>query len=92
MTGFVKIPSFLSIFHSINVNSSFPIITGIMGKSAVNKLSLLKQPSNSLVSVNDKTGEEVGLESTLYKAFKAIIITDIFGFILAAAAALLSAI
>ena len=71
---------------------SLAIITGIMGKPVLNKLSALKAPGDSLVSIIEKTGEEVGLESTLHKAFKAIIITDIVGFILAAIAALLSAI
>jgi len=37
-------------------------------------------------------GEEVGLESVLNKAFKAIYITDVVGFILASVAAVISAI
>jgi hypothetical protein len=51
----------------------------------------LKKPGDSLVSLNEQ-GKEVGLESTVHTAFKAIIITDIVGFVIGAIAAIIVAV
>ena len=54
-------------------------------------VALLKKPGNSLVSLNEQ-GKEVGLERTVHTAFKAIIITDIVGFVIGAIAAIIVAV
>ncbi len=64
---------------------SLAIVTYVLSRPVLKKLALLKE-TDALVSY-DKQGKEVGLESTLYRAFKAIIITDTIGFVLAAFAA-----
>ncbi len=62
------------------------IVTLVMGRPVLKGLSVLGEDGDTLVSYSPGTGK-VGLESLLHRAFKAIIITDIIGFILAAIAA-----
>ena len=61
--------------------------TWLKSKPVRKAFAALKEPRDSLVSYSPELGKEVGLESTLYKAYKTIIVTDIVGFMLAAAAA-----
>jgi hypothetical protein len=68
------------------------ITTWINSRPIKEALAALKTPGDSLVSYSDKMKKEVGLESTLYAAYKTIIITDIIGFVLAAGAAGISVI
>jgi hypothetical protein len=63
--------------------------TWLISRPIEKAFALLKEPGDTLVSL-DKSGKEVGLESTLHKAYKTIIITDIVGFVLAAIAAVIS--
>ncbi len=53
------------------------------------KLHALTQPGDSLVS-QLPTGEEVGLESTVYDGFKGAAYIDTIGFVLASIAAIIS--
>ncbi len=53
------------------------------------RLYALTQPGNSLVS-QLPNGEEVGLESTIYKGFKDTAAIDTIGFVLASIAAIIS--
>ena len=64
------------------------IITWCSSKPVLEKLALLGE-SDALVSTDTK-GVEVGFESTVHKAFRSIIITDIVGFFIAAFAAAIS--
>jgi len=59
------------------------------GRPILKDLLLLKG-FDALRSI-DENGREVGLESTLYKAYRGILITDIVGFALAAIAAVIAA-
>jgi len=65
------------------------IVSWLSSKTIYSRLSLLSK-EDALTSIDKKTGEEVGLESTVTKAIKAIFITNICGFILASAAAFTS--
>ncbi len=76
----------IAIFYA-----TLAIVTYVMGKPVIEALVALKTPGDSLVSYSAKLGKEVGLESTLHAAYKATIITDIIGFMLAAIAAIISA-
>ena len=64
---------------------SLAVVTQRMSKPIKEKLKLLSQ-EDALTSDSPKYGE-VGLESTLYKAYRSILITDVVGLILAATAA-----
>jgi hypothetical protein len=66
------------------------IVTWIKSKSVKKALYALTQPGDSLVSHSNELKKDVGLESTLYAAYKAIIGTEIAGFVLAAIAAIVS--
>jgi ABC-type nitrate/sulfonate/bicarbonate transport system permease component len=66
------------------------IVTWIKSKSVKKALYALAQPGDSLTSYSDELKKEVGLESTLHAAYKAIIGTEIAGFVLAAIAAIVS--
>jgi hypothetical protein len=68
---------------------SLAIVTYVTGKPVLRSLTLLSDPGDSIVSYLPGKGE-VGLESTVLRAFKAIVITDMAGFILAAMAAAIS--
>ncbi len=56
----------------------------------------IKQDLNKLDKISPsgfiKNGKTIGVESTLYNAIKAILITDIIAFVLAAVAAIVSSI
>ena len=62
------------------------IVTCISGRHILRKTAKLKEPRDVITSRDG----EVGLESTFHSALKAIIITDILGFLLAAIAAIIS--
>ena len=64
------------------------IVTGIALCKLKQDLSKLDDISPS--GIINKRGEVVPVESTLYKALKAILITDILGFLAATAAAIVS--
>ena len=64
------------------------IVTSVLGRPVLKNLALLSENDTS-VSLNEQ-GKEVGLESTLHRAYKAIIIIDTIGFGLAAIAAIIS--
>ncbi|MCJ7426243.1 MAG: hypothetical protein MUO17_03805 [Dehalococcoidales bacterium] len=66
------------------------IMTWVKGRSVIKALYALKSPRDSLTSYSEELKKEVGLESTLYAAYKAMIITEIAGFVLAAIAAVIS--
>jgi hypothetical protein len=66
------------------------IITWVSSRSVIKALAALMTPGDSLKSYSHKLKKEVGLESTLYAAYKTIIITEIIGFVLAAIAAVIS--
>jgi hypothetical protein len=66
------------------------IVTWVKSKSVKKALHALTQPMDSLTSYSDELKGEVGLESTLHAAYKAIIGTEIAGFVLAAIAAVIS--
>ena len=65
------------------------IVTFLSGRAILKNFALLKQ-TDALISINER-GEEVGLESTLHRAYKAILMTDTIGFVFAALAAIISA-
>jgi hypothetical protein len=67
------------------------VVTWLTSRPIEKAFALLKEPGDTLVSVNE-SGKEVGLESTLHKAYKTIITTNIVGFVLAALAAGVTAI
>ena len=61
------------------------IVTYLSSKTIKKNLEILAQegPDSSLET---KEGKEISLNENLYRAYKAIIITDTIGFVLAAAA------
>jgi len=65
------------------------VVTYVVGKPVLKGLAALTKDGNSLVSYLPGKGE-IGLESLLHRAFKAIVITDVVGFIVAAIAAAIS--
>jgi hypothetical protein len=82
----------ITIFWSVIALFYFAlaIFTGIALYKLKQGLSKLDDISPS--GIFNKKGEVVAVESTLYKALKAILITDIIGFILATFAAIISVI
>lgn len=83
LCGFSLFWSVIALFYL-----ALAIVTYVMGRRVLKCIRVLGGDGDTLVSWSKETGE-VGLESTLHRAFKAIIITDIIGFTLAAAAAII---
>lgn len=82
--GLVIFWSVIALFYFV-----LAIVTNIALCKLKQDLSKLDDMSPSGIIIN-KSGKVVLVESTLYKALKAILITDILGFLAAAAAAIVS--
>ena len=68
------------------------IVTYLMGKPVLKVLGGVSKAGDTIFYTDEEEKEEVvGLETLLHRAFKVIVITDVSGFILAAAAAIISA-
>jgi len=71
----------IAIFYA-----TLAIVTFITSKPLMKALKVMNKHEDSII-----WEEEIGLESLLNKAFRAIFITDMIGFALAAIAAIISA-
>jgi len=75
----------LAIFYFV-----LAIVTWVTSRPILSSFSALMLLGDSLVSYDKKQKKEVGLESTLRRAYKSLIITDVVGFVLASIAAIVS--